>query len=115
MTHFDGQSKLTQVDFVMSNGIPTTGPTDPLTGFHIGETGWYRVNPDCTGVAEIVFPTPPGLNTGAVIDLIFVLSNHGRTIHTIVSRLVPPGSTVPLPVSIHSDAEKMGSVPDSER
>jgi hypothetical protein len=111
MTHFDGQGKLTQVDFVMANGIPVAGPSDPLTGFHVGETGWYSVNPDCTGVAEIVFPTPPGMSSGAKIDLMFVLSNHGRTIHTIVSRLLPPGSTTPLPASIHSDAEKLGATP----
>jgi hypothetical protein len=116
MTHFDGLTgptglgSLTQVDFVMSNGVPTAGPSDPLTGFHIKETGWYKVYPDCTGKAEIDFPTPPGGTSGAVIDLMFVLSNHGRTIHTIVSRLVPPNSTTSVPVSIHSDGEKLGSV-----
>lgn len=110
MTRFDGFGKLTQVDFVMSNGTPVAGPPDPHTGFHVGETGWYVVNPDCTGMAEIVFPTPPNLSSGAVIDLMFVLSNHGRTIQAIVSRLVPPGSSNPIPASIHSDAEKLGGV-----
>jgi hypothetical protein len=110
MTHFNGQGGLTQVDFLMSNGSPTPGPSDPLTGFHTGETGWYKVFPDCTGMAEIRFPTPPGGTSGAVIDLMFVLSNHGNTIHTIVSRLVPPNSSNPVPASIHSDAEKLGSV-----
>jgi hypothetical protein len=108
MTHFDGKGKLTQVDFVMSNGVPLPGPADPLTGFHIGESGWYKVNPDCTGMAEIDFPTPPGGTSGAVIDLMFVLGNRGRSIHTIVSRLVPPNSTTPVAVSIHSDGEKLG-------
>lgn len=107
MTHFDGSGKLTQVDFVMSNGIPLPGKPDPLTAFHIGETGWYKVFPDCTGMAEIDFPVPPAGTSGAVIDLMFVLSNQGKTIHTIVSRLVPPNSTTPVPVSIHSDAEKL--------
>jgi len=114
MTHFDGEGKLTQVDFVMVNGLPSAGPADPLTGFHVGESGWYKVFPDCTGTAQIQFPIPPGLTSGAVIDLMFVLSNHGNTIHTIVSRLLPPGSTTPVPASIHSDAEKLGSVFDSE-
>jgi hypothetical protein len=114
MTHFNGQGRLTQVDFLMSNGLPTAGPTDPLTGFHVGETGWYKVFPDCTGMAEIDFPKPPGGTSGAVIDLMFVLSNHGNTIHTIVSRLVPPNSSTPVPASIHSDAEKLGSVAGSE-
>jgi len=107
MTRFDGRGGLTQVDFIMANGSPTPGPTDPLTGFHTGETGNYQIFPDCTGTAEIRFPAPPG-STGAVIDLMLVLSNHGHTIHTIVSRLIPPGSVNPVPVSIHSDAEKVG-------
>jgi len=108
LTQFDGAGKLTQVDFIMANGNPTSGPADPVSGFHTGETGWYKVNSDCTGTAEIVFPAPPGINSGAVVDLMLVVSNHGRTIHTIVSRLLPPGSTTPVPVSIHSDAEKLG-------
>lgn len=114
MTHFDGAGKLTQVDFVMSNGEPVSGPMDPLTGFHTHESGWYKIYPDCTGAAEIHFPAPPDVSSGAVIDLMFVLSNHGRTIHTIVTKLVPPGSTTPIPASIHSDAEKLCSVPDTE-
>jgi hypothetical protein len=106
MTRFDGKGKLTQVDFVMSNGLPVPGQADPVTGFHINETGWYRVNSDCTGMAEIQFPGPPGSSTG-VIDLMFVLSNRGRTIHTIVARLVPPGSADSIPASIHSDGERL--------
>ena len=107
MAHFDGEGGLTQVDFVMSGGSPLSGPTDPLTGFHIGEHGSYTVNPDCTGHAEIRFPIPPGLESGAVIDLMFVLGDRGRILHTIVSKVVPPGSDVPIPASIHSDAEKL--------
>jgi hypothetical protein len=114
MTHFDGHGNLTQVDFVMANGIATSGSTDPITGFHTDETGTYEVFPACTGKAEIRFPAPPGVSSGAVIDLMFVLSNHGRTIHTIVSKLIPPGSSTALPASIHSDAEKLGSIPDKE-
>lgn len=106
MTHFDAAGHLTQIDFVMSNGVPLSGPPDPLTGFHVGEAGSYTVFPDCTGKAEIHFPTPPGGTSGAVIDLMFVLSNHGKTIHTIVSKVVPPNSTTPVPASIHSDGEK---------
>lgn len=108
MTHFDGAGGLTQVDFVMSDGAPLPGPTDPTTGFHTGERGTYQVNPDCTGSAVIQFPPPPNTSSGAEIDLMFVLSEHGRVIHTIVSRVLPPGSTTPTPVSIHSDGEKLG-------
>ena len=107
MTYFDGSGKLTQVDFVMANGAPTPGPADPLTGFHVGETGSYTVFPDCTGTAEIDFPTPPGGTSGAVLDLLFVIGGRGKTLHTIVSRLVPPNSTKPVAVSIHSDAERL--------
>lgn len=114
MTHFDGSTGgpsgsggLSQVDFVMSGGTPLAGIPDPVSGFHTGENGWYKVFPDCTGMAEIHFPTPKGGTSGAVIDLMFVLSNHGNTIHTIVSRLVPPNTTTAVPVSIHSDGERL--------
>ncbi|MGH8199386.1 MAG: hypothetical protein ACREVO_03335 [Steroidobacteraceae bacterium] len=107
MTHFDGVGRLTQVDFVMSNGAPLAGPADSNTGFHIHEHGTYQVNPDCTGSAVIHFPAPPNVSSGAEIDLMFVLGDNGRIIHTIVSRTLPPGSTTPVPVSIHSDGVKM--------
>jgi hypothetical protein len=111
MTYFDGDGHLTQVDWVMSNGSPLPGPIDKV-GFHTFETGTYTLYSDCTGEAEIDLPAPPGVPSGAVINLMFVLSNHGRTIHMIVSQLTPPGSTIPVPVSIHSDGEKLGRVPD---
>lgn len=110
MTRFDGSGKLSQVDFVMSEGVALMGPTDPLTGFHVGETGWYVVNPDCTGMAEIRFPKPPTASSGAVIDLMFVIGDHGRVIHAIVGSLTPPGASAPVPASIHSDAEKVGEM-----
>lgn len=114
MTHFDGMGLLTQVDFVMSSGTPLPGPADPSTGFHFHEHGSYKVNPDCTGSAEIDFPPPPGAPPGvlgAEIDLMFVLGDHGRVIHTIVSRVLQPGLPglqAPVPASIHSDGVKMG-------
>jgi hypothetical protein len=108
MTYFDGEGGLTQVDFVMSNGAPLGGPADPTTGFHIREHGSYKVNPDCTGSAVIHFPAPPGFSSGAELELMFVLGDHGRVIHTIVSKVFQPGSTTPIPASIHSDGVKMG-------
>lgn len=107
MTHFDGGGGLTQVDFVMSNGTPLPGPADPGTRFHVDEKGTYRVNSDCTGDAEIHFPAPPGDHSGAVIKLMFVLSRGGNTIHTIVSELIPPGMSNPIPVLIHSEGERV--------
>jgi hypothetical protein len=47
------------VDYVLANGQPVEGPTDPNC-FHTDETGTYTVNENCTGAAEIDFPTPPG-------------------------------------------------------
>jgi hypothetical protein len=105
ITHFNGAGALTQTDYVLDNGVPQ----GPKEAFRMGETGSYVVNEDCTGTAEIDFPPFPG---GAKINLIFVLSNHGRTIHTVVTQLFPPGSSVPIPASIHSDAEKVGHVSD---
>lgn len=110
MTHFDGKGGLTQVDFVMANGIPQPDPADPVTGFHIDEWGTYTVNSDCTGSAIIHFPVPPNGTSGAELDLMFVLSKGGRTIHTIVTKLIPPNTTTPVPVSIHSDAEKLSPI-----
>jgi hypothetical protein len=119
-TTFDGRGNLTQVDFVMAtppSGISAPVPAalddiDSMTGFHIDETGTYVVNPDCTGSAVINFPAPPVPGaTGAVIHLMFVLSNHGRAIHTVVSLLTPPSPPSPLGAylgaSIHSDGWKI--------
>ncbi len=104
LTYFDGRGKLTQEDYVMAGGEPM-GPPD---SFHGDETGTYHVNSDCTGNAEIDFPPFPG---GAVIKIMFVLSNYGQTLHTIVTEAVPPASVdptqTPKPVSIHSDAERL--------
>jgi hypothetical protein len=106
MTTFDGMGGLTQVDWLVGNGVSDPPPTP---GFHDNETGTYTVNADCTGHAEIDFPRPPGGTSGAVITLKFVLGDHGRVIHTIVTSLrppnTPPGTSVPA--NIHSDAEKL--------
>jgi hypothetical protein len=112
MTHFDGVGKLTQVDYVitLTPGQVPPGGIDHDPVFRAGETGTYDVNSDCTGTAEIDFPSPPGVASGAIIKLIFVLSNHGGTIHTVVTSLTPPGAPGPVPAVIHSDGWKLGSV-----
>jgi hypothetical protein len=104
MTTFDGNGGLTQVDWIMRNGVSDPPPTE---GFHDNENGTYTVNADCTGNAEIDFPIPPGGTSGAVIKLKFVLADGGRVIHTIVTSLTPPNTTVPVPTNTHSDAEKL--------
>ncbi|HKO11450.1 MAG TPA: hypothetical protein VJV22_05750 [Acidobacteriaceae bacterium] len=113
MTRFDGAGHLTQVDFVLDNGLPSPGPVN-AAGFHNHETGSYSVNSDCTGRAEIDGPAPPGLARGVVIQLMFVLSNHGRAIHTVVVGITPPGAPGPVPTSVHSDGYKVGGEGDGE-
>jgi hypothetical protein len=106
MTYFDGKGGLSQVDWVVANGVPVAGPSNPY-GFHDNETGSYTVNQDCTGDATINFPIPPHGTSGAVIQLMFVIGDGGRTLHTIVSSLTPPNTTTPVPANIHSDAVKV--------
>lgn len=121
MTKFDGHGSLTQVDFVMGNGKVPGDPTqpshtapldiDPVTGFNINETGTYHVNSDCTGWAEIDFPPALDANDNPIspnakVTLMFVISNGGRTLHTIVTSLTLPGGAKAL-ANIHSDAERL--------
>lgn len=114
-THFDGAGVLHQADFVIAtppDGISAPVPAPPAdidstTNFHTNESGTYTVNADCTGNATIKFPAPPGVD-GAVVQLMFVLSNHGRAIHTVVSTLTPPSNQPPiLGASIQSDGWKI--------
>ncbi|MGH8218907.1 MAG: hypothetical protein ACREUT_10140 [Steroidobacteraceae bacterium] len=103
MTHFDGGGNLSQVDYVVSgqNSLPAPPPppADPVTGFHVMETGKYTVYSDCTGQFTINSP-------GTTIVARFVLSNGGRAIHTIVTSLtLPVGPVVAL---IHSEGHKLG-------
>ena len=109
-THFDGDHLLTQVDYVLANGLPVAGPVD-ANGFHTDESGTYSVNENCTGQAVINFPTPPGGTSGAIINLFFVISDNGRQLNTIVTSLTPPNSTQAVPVNIHSDAVRVHNGP----
>jgi len=106
MTHFDGTGGLTQVDYVMSSPNakkpPVPPPTDPVTGFHTDETGTYKVYSDCTGTFTINSPGP------TTITVSFVLSNQGRSIHTIVTSLALP--TGPVQALIHSEGHKLGRI-----
>jgi hypothetical protein len=110
MTHFDGTGGLTQVDYVTSSPNakipPVPPPTDPVTGFHTDETGTYTVYSDCTGTFTINSP-------GTIITVRFVLSDHGRAIHTIVTSLTllkPDGSKVAVQALIHSEGHKVGRI-----
>jgi hypothetical protein len=121
MAHYDGAGGFTQEDLVFSspNAAPPPGvsPTDPINGFHNEEKGTYKVNADCTGTFTINFPelTDPAtgkMTPGAIIVASFVLSDHGRAIHAIVTSLTPPGAPKPVPVLIRSESYKLGSVPE---
>lgn len=119
MTHFNGAGKLTQVDFVMGNGLtpseqtPTPNPadSDSTTHFSTGEWGTYQVFSDCTGTATINFPPPEGMEQGNVITLMFVIANKGNTLHTVVSSLVLYNGHHAF-ANIHSDAERLHPIVD---
>jgi hypothetical protein len=117
LTHFDGAGHLTQVDMVLSspNAVVVPGaPVDPVTGFHDQEIGTYTVNADCTGTFSVQFPpnvSSSGTVPGAKLTVLFVLSNHGWGIHTIVTSITPPGAPGPVPALIHSEGHKLGFVP----
>jgi hypothetical protein len=116
LTHFDGAGHLTQVDQVLSSPNATVvpgAPVDPATGFHDQETGTYAVNADCTGTFSVQFPpnmSSTGTVPGAKLTVLFVLSNHGRDIDTIVTSITPPGAPGPVPALIHSNGHKLGLV-----
>jgi hypothetical protein len=109
MRNFDGQGHISFIDFVASltPGRIPPGGINLNPAFRTGLTGSYHVNADCTGTAEEDFPPPPGVSSGQVIKLMFVLGDHGREIHEVVASLLPAGSDTPVPVLIHADGTKL--------
>jgi hypothetical protein len=73
VAEFDGNGNLTQVDHIVVNGVPPRVDWTPGTGF-------YQVNPDCTGSAEINSPSSPN----GPVKLHFVVVNYGREIDQVV-------------------------------
>jgi hypothetical protein len=116
ITHFDGAGNLTQRDFVVTAGVPNPADGNSQTGFHFstGETGTYTINADCTGRAEIDLNAPVPSGSTGVIKLMLVVSNGGRSIHTVVSEITPPGATKPALNTTSSDAWKIGSGRDQD-
>lgn len=115
MTHFDGFGGLSQVDFVLSDPTAPPPPGIPPVndfGFHNDEKGHYAVHPDCTGTftinnPELTNPLTGKTTPGAIIIVKFVLSDHGKAIHTIVTSLTPPGAPGPVPALIRSEGHKL--------
>jgi hypothetical protein len=73
MAHFDGNGNLTQVDHVVTNGMPP--PQEWTPG-----SGTYTVNPDCTGRAVIHTPS----SFTGVLNLHFVVVKQGKEIRQVV-------------------------------
>jgi hypothetical protein len=108
--NFDGKGGFSQVDY-RGDSLRTTGAQD----FAGGETGSYKVNPDCTGsqVINLNVPfVPPGTSHG-VIENRFVISGGGRSIHGVVAKSTPPGATQPVPNQTRVDFWKVGSEEDN--
>jgi hypothetical protein len=102
---FDGQGNLTQRDY---QGDNLAGPDFAPLG---QETGTYQVNSDCTGsmVINLNVPNVPSGTSSGVIDIMFVISDGGRHIHEVVSQLIPPGSTGPVPTQTNGEDWKVAS------
>lgn len=94
---FDGFGSLRQQDFIVVNGVHP-----PPDGFHRNESGTYQVGADCTGFATINFDTDKPQDQRSAVDLAFVISRTGRSIHTVVSAARPNDSLR----QVYSDLEK---------
>ena len=97
---FDGEGHFTQRDY-QGDTLRKRGTSD----FSTGETGTYMVNPNCTGTGTITIPVQ-GLTDGT-IWFNFVISDGGRHIHEVVSKFIPPGSTMAAPTQTSADDWKV--------
>lgn len=120
MTNYDGNGKLVQVDYVLSNGIPAINPGTAVNGngFRENETGTYTVNPDCTGSLTINMYTKFDTKA-ATIQVKFVLAKSGREIREVVQSITafPPGGPeggVNVPATILADGRKLGPLYDDQ-
>jgi hypothetical protein len=72
MQHYDGNGHITQVDHIVTNGVP------PALAWTRG-TGSYTVHPDCTGFGVLNTPSNPG-----PVNLHFVIVKEGSQINQVV-------------------------------
>src|SRR5215469_14469596 len=111
LRHYDGQGNFSQVDFIMTNGVPAINPNTAVNsnGFRTNESGTYTVNPDCTGSETLNQYTK--LNTlAATIQVKFVLANGGTEIHEVVQTITafPGGVETPVTATILANGRKLG-------
>jgi hypothetical protein len=73
MVHYDGKGNFTQLDHVVTNGVP------PAQEWRPG-SGTYTVNPNCTGISVIHIPGNPQ----PVVTVHFVVVKQGQEIFQVV-------------------------------
>jgi hypothetical protein len=107
--YFDGNGHLLQQDY---QGDDVAGDDFAPPG---RETGTYIVNSNCTG-SMVIHLNAPGFPTATSgeIDIMFVISDGGRHIHEVVSKNIPPGSAVPVPVQTSADDWKVAPAQDNQ-
>jgi len=71
LQHYDGKGNITQVDHVVTNGVPPAEEWTP-------GSGTYIVNSNCTGSAVLNTPGNPPVN------LHFVIVRGGKEVHQVV-------------------------------
>jgi hypothetical protein len=97
---FDGRGGFKQIDY------PGNGATDMNLDekFRTGQTGSYKVNPNCTG-----FMTIDIVQAGLVIENAIVISNGGRAIHGVVASGTVSGQSPASPLQSRVDFWKVAS------
>jgi len=105
---FDGNGNLTQRDYIGDSSPAEFAPKGQ-------ETGTYTVNSDCTGSMTINLNVPGAPPPNGVIWILFVISDGGRHIHEVVSKLIPPFSSTPEAVQTSADDWKVASEQDRQR
>src|ERR1700730_3343196 len=90
IVRYDGKGNRTQIDYI-GVSLRTRNTTD----FAMGETGTYRVNPDCTGTEQrqLNVPNVPSGTSQGVSYGLFVIPGGGHALHPLVARFTPPGAT----------------------
>ena len=104
---FDGGGRADQFEYVLANGSNQTP-----TGFVGSSKGKYHVKPGLYRLRD------PNIPSGIRLERVFVLSNHGRTIHALTTMIhvpsLPPAASAgvdcskgcDLAIQFYSDGER---------